>query len=293
MADKQVVGILHPGNMGISIGASAQNSGNTVYWVSEGRSAATRARAETHNLRDAGTLTELCATCSVIISVCPPAAAEQVALDVADRAFGGLYVDANAISPERARRIGALVEKAGARFVDGGIIGFPAWEPGTTWLYLSGQSAVEAAACFSAGPLERNILSDRPGQASALKMCYAAFTKGSTALLCAVLAAAQALDVREPLCHQWGRGDPDLPERREQEVRSVTAKAWRFHGEMHEIASTFAAEGVPEGFHTAAAMVYSRLAGFRDASSLPPVEAVLEALLRAGVNGSEGGQERG
>ena len=146
------VGILHPGEMGISMAACAQNSGNSVYWASQGRSAQTRTRAEKLNLLDAGTLAQLCATCSAIVCVCPPDAAEDMADGVLALGFTGLYIDANAISPGRTERVGLAMTAGGAAFVDGGIIGGPAWKPNRTWLYLSGEQAQEAAALFSAGP---------------------------------------------------------------------------------------------------------------------------------------------
>ncbi len=135
---RQKVGILHPGEMGASIAASAQNSGYTVYWASEGRSPQTRERAQRLGLLDAHSLAELCENCAVIVSVCPPDAAEEVANRVLSYAFSGLYLDANAISPQRAIRMGQAMSQAGATFVDGGIIGGPAWKPGSTWLYLAG-----------------------------------------------------------------------------------------------------------------------------------------------------------
>jgi 3-hydroxyisobutyrate dehydrogenase-like beta-hydroxyacid dehydrogenase len=277
---KHKIGILHPGLMGISIAASAQNSGHDVYWASEGRSAQTRERAEKFDLRDAHTLKELCATCSIIVSVCPPHAAQDVASQVMGHSFTGLYLDANAISPQRAIRIGQTVAQAGATFVDGGIIGGPAWEPGHTWLYLSGpsQSAHAVASCFSAGPLETSVIGEAVGKASALKMCFAAYTKGSTALLCAILATAETLGVREELEHQWSRGGSDFAEQATQSVRHVTAKAWRFAGEMDEISSTFAEAGLPGEFHAAAAVIYRRLAHFEDAPSTPSLDEVLAAL---------------
>lgn len=271
------VGILHPGDMGISVAASARNGGHTVYWVSEGRSPQTRERAEKHGLVDAGTLAHLCEVCSVILSVCPPAAAETVARDVLAQGFTGLYVDANAIAPQRAEHIGQLMSEAGARFVDGGIIGGPAWKSGATWLYLSGEAANEAAALFSAGPLETSVIGDEIGKASALKMCFAAYTKGSTALLCAALTAAESLGVRAELTEQWTRDG--FAEQATNRVRNVTAKAWRFAGEMEEIAATFDEAGVPDGFHLAAADIYRRLAGFKGAEETPSLDAVLAAML--------------
>jgi 3-hydroxyisobutyrate dehydrogenase-like beta-hydroxyacid dehydrogenase len=137
--------------MGISIAASAQNSGYEVYWVPEGRSLETRARAEEHSLKEASSLADLCERCSFIICVCPPDAAEGVALDVAGHGFNGLYVDANAISPQRTKVIEKILADTGATFVDGSIIGGPAWESNRTWLYLAGDGASLAASYFSGG----------------------------------------------------------------------------------------------------------------------------------------------
>jgi 3-hydroxyisobutyrate dehydrogenase-like beta-hydroxyacid dehydrogenase len=278
------VGILHPGNMGISIAASAQKSGCQVRWASEGRSAQTHERAAKHNLRDVGTLLALCQTCSILISVCPPHAAEAVADQVLSCGFTGLYLDANAISPQRAARIGDKMMAKSVAFVDGGIIGGPAWEPGNTWLYLAGRQARTAAACFSAGPLETEVIGDTIGKASALKMCYAAWTKGSTALLSAVLAAANALDVWEELRGQWDHDWPDFAEQAVGRARRVTAKAWRFAGEMDEISSTFQAAGVPGEFHAGAAILYRRIAHFKDAPETPPLEEVLHSLTRPEID---------
>src|SRR5919106_5745368 len=131
------IGILHPGEMGISIAASAMNNGHLVYWLSEGRSDKTRTRAEKHNLIEFDLLSQFCRTCETIISVCPPHAAEEVARSMIEVGFKGLYLDANAISPQRAIKIGHMLEANNIQFVDGGIIGGPAWTPKETCLYLS------------------------------------------------------------------------------------------------------------------------------------------------------------
>ena len=199
------VGILHPGAMGVSIAATMANSGYTVWWASEGRSEASRARAAEQQFQDAGSLAELCARCAVIVSVCPPHAAAATADAVIAQGWRGLYLDANAIAPNNAQRIGAAISAAGGTFVDGSIIGGPAWEPGKTWLYLSGAAADEMAAYFAAGPLETEVIGGEIGKASALKMCFAANTKGAMALLCAVAAAAEQLGVRDELERQWSR----------------------------------------------------------------------------------------
>jgi 3-hydroxyisobutyrate dehydrogenase-like beta-hydroxyacid dehydrogenase len=274
----EVVGILHPGQMGISVAASAKNSGLSVCWTSEGRSLETRERAESQGLIELKNLTAFCQECSIIFSVCPPHAAEEVARIVIASNFKGLYVDANAISPNRTRRIGMKMEESGIEFVDGGIIGGPAWEPETTWLYLSGDSAERVAACFSEGPLGTVVMENRIGNASAVKMCFAAYTKGSSALLCAILATADRLGVREALEMQWSRGGSEFAVQTRERLRRVTAKAWRFAGEMDEIADTMAGAGLPEGFHRAAGEVYRRMSHFKGLDEYPPLEDVLEAL---------------
>jgi 3-hydroxyisobutyrate dehydrogenase-like beta-hydroxyacid dehydrogenase len=277
------LGILHPGQMGISVAATAQRSGCTVYWVSTGRSRQSHARADEHGLQDAGSLTNLCRICEIIVSVCPPHAAEEIASEVMEQGFQGVFVDANAIAPQRAQTIAAQVTSGGASFVDGGIIGNPAWKPGTTWLYLSGPMADQVAACFAAGPLGTEVMGAEVGKASALKMCYAAYTKGTTALLTTVFGAAAELGILDALMAEWGRGGSTAGQENERKVRevtakAVTAKAWRFTGEMEEIAATFAAAGMPSGFHEAATEIYQRLAEFKDAPATPSIEQVLRAL---------------
>jgi 3-hydroxyisobutyrate dehydrogenase-like beta-hydroxyacid dehydrogenase len=214
----------------------------------------------------------------LLVCVCPPHAAEDVAGQVAAQGYRGLYLDANAISPQCMQRIAATLSAAGAGVVDGGIIGGPAWEPGRTWLYLSGPRAREVDTCFAAGPLETHVLSADLGVASALKLCYAAYSKGTTALLAAILATADTFGVRGPLEQAWIRDDPTFSARTTQRVRRSSAKAWRFAGEMEEIAETFRSAGLPGEFHAAAAEIFCRLASFKDAAELPPLDAVLAAL---------------
>lgn len=273
------IGVLHPGEMGISIAASAINAGHQVYWLSEGRSDKTRARAEKYALLEINSLSLLCQTCEVIISICPPAAAEEVARSASEAGFRGLYLDANAISPQRAIKIGQMLEANGIDFVDGGVIGGPAWKPKETWLYLSGERANEIISCFSKGPLETKMIGSDIGKASALKMCYAAYTKGTSALLSAILATAESLGVRDELYQQWDLDEQGFSEKINRRVARVTAKAWRFEGEMKEIASTFGEAGLPEGFHLAAAEIYHRMASFRNAAATPSLNDVLQTLL--------------
>lgn len=274
------IGILHPGEMGVSIAASAINSGNEVYWASEGRSDKTRLRAEKHNLTETESLSQLCQTSEIIFSVCPPHSAEDIAKSVIEHGFKGYYMDANAISPQRAAKMGQMLEKNDIHFIDGGIIGGPAWTPKETRLYLSGKDANIIADCFTNGPLETKIIGEEIGKASALKMCYAAYSKGTTALLAAILATAESLGVRNELYQQWEKDDSGFSEQANRRTTRVTAKAWRFEGEMHEIASTFQEVGLPNGFHEAAAKIYRRMANFKDAPETANLDDVLKALLQ-------------
>jgi 3-hydroxyisobutyrate dehydrogenase-like beta-hydroxyacid dehydrogenase len=266
--------------MGVFVAASLVKSRNKVYWASEGRGKKTRERAGEHGLIEVGSLEELCDACDIIFSVCPPHAAEDVADSVMARSFQGTYVEANAISPRRSRGIGERVSGAGIHFVDGGIVGNPAWESGETWLYLSGDGADEVAACFQTESLRTCVLGDTIGKASALKMCYASYTKGSTALTTAILGTAESLGVREKLEEQWARDWPGFDEKARMRARRVTAKAWRFEGEMREISTTFKDAGLPGEFHKAAEEIYRRLSGFKDAPETPSLEEVFDALIQ-------------
>src|SRR5262245_5380623 len=184
MANRNVtVGLLHPGEMGVTVGATVVAGGTRVVWASEGRSALTESRALEAGLEDGGSLALVVRQSRVILSVVPPHGALALAQAVAALDFRGLYVDGNAVSPETAREIGWVIESAGGRFVDGGIIGPAARKRGTTRLYLSGSAAPEIAVLFNAGPMDAVVLDAPAGAASALKMAYAGWTKGSAALL--------------------------------------------------------------------------------------------------------------
>ena len=276
-----LVGIVNPGAMGISIAASAKAAGHQVYWASAGRSQATRDRAEAHGLDATGSMAELCARCDIIICVCPPHAALDVADEVIAADFSGLYCDGNAISPLKALDIGAKMDDADIAFVDGSIIGPPAREAGTTRFYLSGPAAGQVADLFAGTAAQAIVIGDEISQASALKMVFAARTKGTTALVSAILATADNLGVRAELENEWALRDAAVPENTRKQVRGVTEKAWRFSGEMAEIAETFAMAGLPPGFFLSAQELYQRMAHFKDAAELPELDAVLAALVDA------------
>lgn len=273
------LGILHPGAMGAAVAKTIKNSGYEVLWAGNGRSPETHARAQDAQLTNVQNIGSLCQQSDVILSICPPHAAEKVADDVLAFGFKGIYIDGNAISPQKSQRIGQHMQAAGAAYIDGGIIGGPPTRPGTTWLYLSGKAAAKAQPFFSAGPLEVETLDDEVGTASALKMCFAANTKGTTALLALVLAAADKLNVRQALETQWDRYTPEMtPNTHGRVQRTAHQKAWRFAGEMEEMVETFGSIGLPDGFHAAAADIYYRLADFKTAVDKPSIEEVLDVI---------------
>ena len=271
------LGLLHPGEMGASVGAAAR-AHTEVLWASHGRSDATRRRAETSGLVDAGDLDAVVDECGIVISICPPHAALDLATRVAGRGFAGIYVDANAVSPTTTMAIAQRIAAGGGRFLDGGIIGPPTHRAGTTRLFLAGDEAARVAKIFAGSPLEAICLAAGPPAASALKMAYAAYTKGSAALLVAVRALARCHGVEGALLDEWHASLPDLVRRSETATLRNAPKAWRFMGEMDEIASTFESAGLPDGFHRAAGEIYRRLERFKD-DAAADLDALLAAIL--------------
>lgn len=253
-----MIGLLHPGDMGAGVAAALRRAGHDVLWASDGRSAATNARAEAAGLADAGTVADLARHSSVVVSICPPHGADDVAAMVAETGFGGVYVDANAISPGSARRIAEVIGAAGGTFVDGGIIGGPPTPTHSTSLYLSGPQAPDVAELFRDTTVSTSVVDATVGSASALKMTYAAWTKGTAALLLAIRDVARQEGVDEALLAEWARSQPDLANRSARAEQSAAEKGWRWVAEMEQIAATFGAAGAPSGFHEAAAEVYRR-----------------------------------
>ena len=277
--DIKTIALLHPGNMGATIGAAASTSGARVLWASSQRSAATCARAKQAGLIDAETLAEAVHQSEVVLSVCPPHAAVDLARIVAATNFKGIYVDANAISRATAQEVGKIVTASGASFVDGGIIGSPVKQAGTTRLYLSGEHAAEIAALFSRSMLDARAIGAEPGAASALKVAYAAWTKCTDALVLAIRAYAEHEGVDHALLDEWRISQPALEKKCSRAAAVAVPKAWRYVGEMREIAEAFEAAGLPAGFHNAAAEICERLAGFKDQTDPgPTVTAVVEVI---------------
>jgi 3-hydroxyisobutyrate dehydrogenase-like beta-hydroxyacid dehydrogenase len=280
------VGLLHPGEMGAAVGGCLVSVGHEVLWDPAGRSRASTGRALAAGLTGV-TFDRLIARSSVILSICPPHAALDVARQVASAGYSGLYVDANAISVETAGQVSAVVTAAGAAYVDGGIIGAPPEAAGHSRLYLSGPHAAQVRPLFSRSRLDALIAEGPPYAASSVKMAYAAWTKGSSALLLAARAMARASGVERTLLAEWSLSQKGLGEQSERAASAAAAKGWRWVAEMEEIADSMAAAGLPAGFHEAAADIFDRAARAevpavrRPAAPEPPstLDTVMSALM--------------
>jgi 3-hydroxyisobutyrate dehydrogenase-like beta-hydroxyacid dehydrogenase len=219
------IGLLHPGEMGAAIGAQLQEAGHRVLWSSERRGPQSARRAAEAGLEDVGSAQTLAAQSEFVLSVAPPAAACQVAESIG--AYGGIYVDANAIAPATTRAVGQTVTAAGGRYVDGGIIGAPPRRPDQMRLYLSGPEAAAVAELFAGTAVDARTVGDRIGDASAIKVAYAGWTKGSKALLLAMREFAAREGVEETLLAEWDLSQPDLGAAWDSAARSRDEKGWR------------------------------------------------------------------
>lgn len=282
------IGLLHPGEMGAAVGGCLVSVGHTVLWDPDGRSRASTGRALGAGLDGAG-LAAVIGRSSVILSICPPHAAIDVARQVAGHGYAGIYVDANAVSTATAAQVAAIVTAGGATYVDGGIVGQPPENAGHTRLYLSGQRASEVQVLFRRSALEARIAEGPLYAASAVKMTYAAWTKGTSALLLACRALARAEGVERTLLAEWALSQKALPAHSEAAASAAALKSWRWVAEMEEIAASMAAAGLPPGFHEAAAEIYDRAARHagdagsepRDRPGKPAPPGSLDAVLSA------------
>jgi len=254
---RPVVGVLHPGAMGASLGAALKGRSGQVIWAAEGRSDATAKRAELADLVPVRDVAELVARADVVVSICPPAAALDVAEQVAGFGRPAIYVDANAVAPGTMARIGALFGPD--RVVDACVIGPPAWRPDTTQLWASGAAAEAVVELFAGSAVRAHSLDARLGSASALKACYGLQSKAVPALWLALAAAAERYGIREALGSELARDGIDLEAELDRIGRGTAPKAWRWIGEMEEAAATMTAAGVPDGFSAAAAEIYRRI----------------------------------
>jgi len=252
------IGLLSPGEMGHTIGGVLHGNGLRVLTHLGGRSERSRGLAEKAGIEDTPSLEDLVDQADVLLCVLVPARAQDVANQVAAAIQATsadlLYVDCNAIAPRTVRQVGETITGAGGRFADVGIIGPPPRKPGTRF-YASGPGAEELSALSEFG-LDVRVIGDEIGQASGLKMCYAALTKGLQALGTELLVAARLMGLDEVLRAEQQSSIPDVLSWLENSLPPMPPKAYRWVGEMEEIAACFADLGLTPNMLIGAADMY-------------------------------------
>lgn len=258
-----VIGILMPGDMGHGVGTVLAQAGHRIVTCLAGRSDHSRTFAARAGMEDAGSLPDLVQQADLILSILPPSAAIGLAEDVAaamvETGKPVAYADCNAIAPATARQVGDLIIAAGAPFIDAGIIGAAPNKSSGTRFYVSGPdtSAMEA---LNSEAIKIVPLGPEIGRASAMKMVYAALTKGTWTLQTAVLMAAERLGLTGELIAEFENSQKPALAAMRQRVPRLPADAARWIGEMEEIAATFADAGVTPDFHNGAADIFRILA---------------------------------
>jgi 3-hydroxyisobutyrate dehydrogenase-like beta-hydroxyacid dehydrogenase len=282
----QTVAVIGTGDMGAAVGAALARAGYRVITDSSHRSEQSRARASRAGILDVGSLDAAVREADLMLSIVPPAAAfgfaHAVAAALRSTRAQITFVDCNAVAPETVRAIAALFESSNSRFVDAGIVGRGPGPGGErTRFYVSG-AARRAVLDLDVSEIALVDLGDRVGDASALKMTYAALNKGTDALHACLLLAALRLGVLDPLLKECGASQPQALARMKARTPFLGATAARFTGEMNEIAKTFASVGVTPDFHRGAEWVYALIATTPFAAETretAPRERPLEAAL--------------
>jgi len=264
--------------MGASIGAALKARAGQVIWAAAGRSDETSKRAELADLVAVRDVDELVRCADVVISICPPAAALDLAADVASFGRPALYVDANAIAVETVTEIERLFGTD--RVVDAAIIGPPAWRADSTVFWAAGEQADTLAELFGGSAVDARVLGKRLGSASALKACFALQSKAMPALWLTLAAAARGYGVDDAVRSELGRDGIDLDVELDRITQRAAAKAWRWSGEMDEAAKVLRAIGLPDGFSSSAAEVYRRVAAVVGKAGGPESATAVEAVRR-------------
>jgi 3-hydroxyisobutyrate dehydrogenase-like beta-hydroxyacid dehydrogenase len=257
------IGVVSPGDMGQAIAMRLKACGLDVYTALNGRSPRTKELAAQAGLADCGSIEQLIRTCDMIFSVLNPGAAADKAQEVAAaiRSTGKkpIFVDCNAVSPQTVREIDGIIRQAGATFIDAGIIGPPPRGSARTRIYVSGPEA-EILSQINDKNLDIRIVGERVGDASAIKMCYAAYTKGAVALGMETLIAARKLGVDQVLDAEMQESLADVRKWILSRSTAMPPKAYRWVPEMQEIAKTFEGVGMTPRMLQGAADMYEFIA---------------------------------
>ena len=258
------IGLMSPGDMGSAVAVRLKELGFEVCTALAGRSERTRKLAAGANLEDCGDLRTLLDSSDLVLSILDPGSAMPLAKSVAvllpSIKSPPLYTDCNALAPQTKREMQGLFENAGARFVDAGIIGPPPRGAGRIHFYVSGPDAA-ALKVLHHDTIDVRVVSERVSDAAAVKMCYGAITKGTTALLTELLIAARRLGVEDVLDKELVETQPVIRKWIFDHLASMPPKAYRWVPETEEIAATFAAEGLTPLMMQGAARMFEAIAG--------------------------------
>lgn len=257
------IGIIGMGGMGHRVAAELNDGGHRVLTCLTGRSDLSRTRAAQAGAQDVDSLEALVDAAEIILSIMPPENAASVAARISS-AFkttgsNAYYVDCNAIAPQTSQENGAGIVANGGRYVDAGIIGMPPQNGQRIRLFVSGPD-LDALSSLDGHGIDLKPVGPTVGQASGIKMCYAALTKGQMTLHAAVLMLAHSLDLLEPLSAELEFSQNDAWQRMQFTTPFIAPDSGRWVGEMNEIAATFRAAHLPPGFHEAAAQVFEAAA---------------------------------
>jgi 3-hydroxyisobutyrate dehydrogenase-like beta-hydroxyacid dehydrogenase len=256
------IAILSPGEMGHAVGRALGEHGYQVITCLQGRSDRTRRLAQSARIRDVPGIEEMVAEADLVLSILVPEEAVNVARRVAEalRATRAAtpFADCNPVSPQTARLMDSIISSAGAPFIDASIVGGPPGKGAPPRFYVSGPHAHVMSALDGKGIAVRPV-GDEVGRASAVKMCYAALTKGTSALWVALLTAAESLGITEELRQEFLYSQPNEYKRMESGIPGLPSKAFRWVAEMEEIAATFDSVGVTPYFHEGAAEIFRLL----------------------------------
>ncbi|WP_267885319.1 DUF1932 domain-containing protein [Streptomyces sp. NRRL F-5126] len=242
------VGLLHPGSMGAAIAAQLRAQGMTVLWCPVGRGDASRLRAEHAGMEAVDDLGQLLQRANLLISLCPPAAAEEVAAEVAEHGFrDGTYVEANAITPQRVRAVAARLPDAAV--VDGSVVGSPPVGGKQPMLYLSGppRHVTLVADLFEGTDVRTRPLGTEIGQASALKLAYSSYQKASRVLAAVAYGLADANGVADELVQIASKRSGSYLTETDY-IPKTAARAWRWAPELADVADLLAESGLPDDF---------------------------------------------
>src|SRR5215468_10966449 len=272
-----VIGIIAQGTMGAGVGRRLHESGAKVRTLLSGRSRASAERAKAAGMTAAADERELLSGADFFLSILPPGEAEALAgklaptLTTLDRR--PVYIDCNAISPQTAMRIGEIIAPTGAHFVDAGIIGGPPRPGYSPTIYASGPTASQTAILRDWG-IDWRVIDGPIGAASGLKMSYAGITKGTTAIAAAMLLGAARFGCAEALIAELSDSQPQMLARMRSNIPGMYDKAYRWVGEMEEIADFLEANPPSRDMYAAIALLYDFLADAQAEAQPGPDNAI-------------------